>query len=449
MRSLHELAAELAAGAATPADLVEEALDAIDRVQPQLNAFTHVFPDEARSRAKELETVRSSGPLHGIPIAVKELYDLAGAPTTGCCAAYADRIAESDSAVVERLRGAGAIIVAKTNQHELAEGGTTQNSSFGPAWNPWGENRMTGGSSGGSAAAVAARIVPVAIGSDSLGSIRIPSSWCGTTGLKTTHGAISMRGAMPFLPSCDSAGPIARTTADCRAVYDVLAGYDPGDPWSRHAAPASPSDRPRVAVMRGWMTMCTADVRARVEEAAWALAGDGVAVSELEGPDPDVWAWLLPVWSEFADAYRDLWERTDVSDETTFLLNLGRGFSAVDAARMARMRLAYRREFENVFAGVDAVLAPATPFPAPVADQQMVDVEGGQLDVRAGCARFTAPVNAAGLPSLSFPVGTSEDGMPVGAQLIGPPWSERALCAIGERYQAITGWHEHAPPVVA
>ena len=449
MRTLTETAAGITAGTVTPADLVDEALDAIDRLQPQLNAFTHVFADTARARAKELETVRASGPLHGIPVAVKELYDLAGAPTTGCCAAYADRVAESDSAVVERLRGVGAIIVAKTNQHELAEGGTTQNSSFGPAWNPWGENRMTGGSSGGSAAAVAARIVPVAIGSDSLGSIRIPSSWCGTTGLKTTHGTISMRGAMPFLPSCDSAGPIARTAAECRVVYDVLVGYDPADPWSRRGEPPKATDRPSVALMRRWMTLCTPDVRARIEEAAGALESDGVIVEELEGPDPDVWAWLLPVWAEFADSYRDLWERTDVSEETTFLLNLGRGFSAVDAAQSASMRLAFRREFENVFAGVDAVLAPATPFPAPVAGQEMVDVEGGQLDVRAGCARFTSPVNAAGLPALAFPVGMSEDGMPVGAQLIGPPWSERTLFAIGERYQAITGWHDHAPPVVA
>jgi len=443
------IAAELAAGTVTPSELVDEALDAIERLQPALNTFTHVFADEARARAKELESVRASGPLHGIPIAVKELYDVAGAPTTGCCAAYADRIAESDGAVVERLRGAGAIVVAKTNQHELAEGGTTQNSSFGPAWNPWGENRMTGGSSGGSAAAVAARIVPVAIGSDSLGSIRIPSSWCGTTGLKTTHGSISMRGAMPFLPSCDSAGPIATTAAECRAVFDVLVGYDPDDPWSRHAGEIGPGARPSVALMRRWMTLCTADVRARVEEAAAALESDGVIVEELDGPDPDVWAWFLPVWSEFADSYRDLWERTDVSDETTFLLNLGRGFTGVDAAQSARMRLAYRREFENVFAGVDALLAPATPFPAPLADQAMVDVEGGQLDVRSGCARFTSPVNAAGLPSLAFPVGASDDGLPVGAQLIGPPSSERALCAIGERYQAITGWHEHTPPVVA
>jgi Asp-tRNA(Asn)/Glu-tRNA(Gln) amidotransferase A subunit family amidase len=258
-----------------------------------------------------------------------------------------------------------------------------------------------------------------------------------------------MRGAMPFLPTCDSAGPIARSATDCLAVFDALDGYDPADPHARRGGDARLPDRPRIAIMRRWMTLCTADVRARVEEAARVLEADGVAVEEIDGPDPDVWAWFLPVWSEFADAFRDLWERTDVSEETTFLLNLGRGFSGVEAAACARMRLAYRREFENVFAGVDAAIVPATPFPAPLADQEMVDVEGGQLDVRAGCARFTAPVNAAGFPALAFPVGSSEDGMPIGGQLIGPPWSERALCALGSRYQQLTGWHERVPPVSA
>jgi aspartyl-tRNA(Asn)/glutamyl-tRNA(Gln) amidotransferase subunit A len=443
VRTLAEQAAAVASGDVSPRELVEASLAAIERTQPALNAFTHVLADAAIARAKELEGVSPVGPLHGVPMAIKELYDVEGTPTTGCCEAYRDRIAASDSAVVSALRASGAIVVGKTNQHELAEGGTTQNSSFGAGWNPWDARRMTGGSSGGSAAAVGAGVVSVAMGSDSLGSIRIPSSWCGATGLKTTHGAVSLRGAMPFLPSCDSAGPIATDARDCVTMWRVLAGFDAGDPFSVHPG-APPRASGRIALMRRWLQMCAREVRVAVEDAARLFESLGVGVEEIEGPDPDVWSWFLPVWGEFADAYRDLWDG-GASQEATFLFDLGRGFGAVDAAEMWRRRRAYGREFEAALDGFDALLAPATAFPAPLGDQQTVDVEGGQLDVRAGCARFTAAVNAVGFPSLSFPSGFSPDGLPLGAQLIGAPWSEETLCDLGARFQGATEYHTRAP----
>src|SRR5438093_4673794 len=266
--TLVEQARAVAGGSASPVDLIEDALAAIDRVQPELNAFTHVFAADARRRAKELAVAPPVGSLHGVPIAIKELYDVAGVPTTGCCAAYMDRVAVRDSDVVSRLRAAGAIVVAKTNQHELACGGTGLISSFGPAFNPWGEGRMAGGSSSGSGAAVAAGVVAMAMGSDSLGSIRHPSSFCGTTGLKPTYGAVSLRGAMPFLPSTDTAGPIAVSAEDCRLVHRVIAD-----------APPSPGpDRVeglRIGVPQTFLTLIHPDVRRAVEDAVRAFADLG------------------------------------------------------------------------------------------------------------------------------------------------------------------------------
>jgi Asp-tRNA(Asn)/Glu-tRNA(Gln) amidotransferase A subunit family amidase len=428
MRTLTEQLSAIRRGDVSSAELVRAAMEAIDATQPRLNAFTAVIRDAP---------VVTEGPLRGVPIPVKELFDVAGVPTTGCCAAYMDRAATADSFVVERLRLAGATIIGKTNQHELADGGTNQTSSFGPAWNPWGSGRITGGSSGGSAAAVAGGVVACAIGSDSLGSIRIPSSWCGTTGLKTTFGAVSMRGAMPMIPSCDSAGPIATTAEDCALLYDVL---------TDRRSDASFGDAPRIVVFSRWMQRCATETRVAVEEAAKTFAASGAIVEQIDGIDPDaVWPLVPPLWSEFARAYPDLWEDERVSPESAFMLRYGRSVTDEAIAESQRGRAALRSEFDEVFARFNAVLAPSTPYPAPLADQEVVEVEGGTLDVRAGCARLTVAANATGLPALAFPVGFNGEGLPLGAQLIGPAHSERALCGLGSRYQRDTDWHTQTP----
>lgn len=441
MRTLTEQAAAVARRQVSPVELVESALSAIQRVQPVLNAFTVVLAEDALARAKELEGREPAGALHGVPVAVKDLYDVAGVPTTGCCAPFADRLARADSAVVEALRAAGAIIVGKTNQHELACGATTQVSSFGPCRNPWDHDRIPGGSSGGSGAAVAAGVVSMAMGSDTGGSIRIPSSFCGVTGLKPTHGAVSLRGVMPMCPSFDTAGPLAATAEDCRRVWQVVQGFDPDDPWSQDGRPVDAPDALRslrIAIPRSFTNDVDPEVVAAVEKAARVFEDElEIRIDEIEGPGLDEsWlAWVEIGVPEVADCYRELWDDERISPGLKAFIGLGRAAQGVDTARGIARQRRIRRDFQWALTAADALLAPCTPVPAPRAD----DLDDARL------ARLTMPVNVAGLPALALPVGFSPGGLPLGAQLIGRPWSEEVLLQLGIAYQRTTDWHTHTP----
>ncbi len=450
MRSLTEQARAVAAGDVSPVELVADSLAAVERAQAAFNAFTVVLGDQALARAKELEGSTPVGELHGVPVAVKDLYDMANVPTSGCCAAYADRVASSDSVVVSKLESAGAIIVAKTNQHELACGATTQVSSYGPVFNPWDIARIPGGSSGGSGAAVGAGVVTMAMGSDTGGSIRIPASLCGVTGLKPTHGAVSLRGAMPMSPTFDTGGPLAVSAADCALVFSVVSGPDPNYLWSaagEQAEPSGPSGI-RVGVLTSFMSKLHPETKAGLEGAAKSLEELGATLVDVDGLDPAEsrvqYAPLL--FAEVADCYRDLWDDARVSPDIAFYLQMGRGITGPDYARRNADRLELRKEFLRALDSVDVLLAPSTPYPAPRIDDVAVPVESGTLDVHAGGpATLTIPINASGLPSLAFPVGFSSDELPLGAQLIGPPWSELRLCSVVDAYQRTTGWHFRRP----
>ena len=439
--TLNEQAAAIASGDLSPVDLVDAALSAVDRVQPVLNAFTAVLDEDARERATAMAGADPLGPLHGVPVAVKDLYDVAGLPTTGSCETYRERLATTDSAVVQALREAGAIIVAKTNQHELACGTTTQISCFGPALNPWDTSRIPGGSSGGSGAAVAAGVVSMAMGSDTGGSIRIPSSYCGVTGLKPTHGSVSLRGAMPMTPSLDTGGPLAVSASDCILVHRVLCGLDPDDPYSRGDRPLDAPDGVaglRVAVLNGWVDAATSETAEAVRTAARKLEELGCVMDEVDGPDIDgARDALIPLlFAEVAHHYRDLWKDDRVSPEIHFLIELGRQAPGADYVRGREHGLRLRRDFEWALTSADALLAPCTPHAAPSTKN---------ADLGANATRFTLPVNAAGLPSLAFPVGMSSDGLPLGAQLIGRDFSEEVICALGAAFQSATDHHLKRP----
>jgi len=446
--TLISTAAAVAARSVSPVELVAAALAGADKLQESCNAFTQVMAEEARERAAELAELNPIGPLHGVPIAIKDLYDVTGYQTTGCCAAYLERPpAAQDSAVAARLRAAGAIFIAKTNQHELACGATSQVSCFGPVRNPHDPARIPGGSSGGSAAAVAARVVTMAMGSDTGGSIREPAAMCGVTGLKPTHGSVSLRGAMPMIPAFDSGGPLAVSADDCLMVHRLLAGYDSADPYSR--ADPAPDDRPpdlrglRVGIPRRMYTRCHHEVHQAVDAAAAVLSGMGMTLVDVEGPDPDEGAatWNTR-WADVADCYRDLWEDDRPSDYIKRLLEIGRGISGPDHARGLAMHRVVRRDFQRAFEAADVLLAPTSPYPAPRPDDEQVEVEGGTLDVLyGGAVRMTMLVNLAGLPALSVSVGYSSEGLPMGAQLIGPEFSESLICAVGSAYQRETDWH--------
>jgi aspartyl-tRNA(Asn)/glutamyl-tRNA(Gln) amidotransferase subunit A len=414
-------------------DRVDAALAAIERVQPRVNAFTAVRSDAARREADALDHRdhdQPRGSLHGVPVVVKDLFDVAGLPTTGGCAAYRDRVARSDAAVVSSLRAAGAVVVAKANQHELGAGATGLVSCFGRVANPCDPERITGGSSSGSAAAVAAEVVPLAIGSDTGGSIRIPASFCGITGLRPTPGRVSLRGAQPMSPGYDTAGPMAATARGCTAALAALAE------WTT-VPPTDPVGGLRVGLPRPFYELVHPETRRAVEHAAAALESLGARVDWLDTPAIDGdFAGFRHVWADVAFHHRALWDDPDVSDEVAALIEAGRRLTGLEYAQSRAFAHRVRAQFHDALGTVDVLLTPTTPYPAPRAHQDDVAVTGGVLDVRRGApSRLTLPVNEAALPAVAFPVGHAADRLPLGAQLIGRPHADEHLLAVVAAYQ--------------
>jgi len=402
-----------------------------------------VLADAALARARELDGQESVGPLHGVPVVVKDLFDIVGVPTTGCCGAYEGRVATEDSDVVAALRAAGAVIVAKTNQHELGGGATGLVSSRGPVWNPWAEGRIAGGSSSGSAAAVAAGVVTLAMGSDTGGSIRIPSSFCGITGLKPTHGRVSLRGALPMSPGYDTAGPMAQTAAECGVAFRILTvgGLVPSRP-ARVVAGL------RIGLPAPFFQNLHPETRAATEDAAVALEKLGAVIEPLDGPGLDEgWNGFPHVWADLAHLHSAIVGDDRISPSLTSLINVGLRLTGTEYAASIASARATRQDFELAFRRADALLAPCTPYPAPRATDDEIPVQGGVLDVHRGApSRLTVPVNEAGLPSIAFPVGRSKDGLPLGAQLIGSPYDEESLLAVVEAFQGATSHHRNPRP---
>ena len=419
---------------------IEATLVAVADAQRRCNAFTVTRPDEALAEADALDRLPAGdrGQLHGVPVAVKDLFDVAGLPTTGGCAAYNDHVASTDAAVVKALVAAGAVVVAKTNQHELGAGATGLVSSFGPVANPIAVDRLAGGSSSGSAAAVAAGAVPLAVGSDTGGSIRIPASFCGVTGLRPTPGRISLAGAQAMSPGYDTAGPLARTARDCAAAFAVLAHPRPTPTFQTDIAGV------RVGLPEPYFELVHPDTRRAVEHAAATLEELGAVVDWTSGPglDPE-FDGFRHVWADLAHHHRHVWDNPAVSDAVAALLDLGRRAHGLDYAASRATADHICHQFAKAFDRVDVLLTPTTPYPAPRAADDHVEVVGGALDVHEGApSRLTLPVNEAGTPAVAFPVGTTTDGLPLGAQLIGPPYTDEQLLAFVTLYQDATASHE-------
>ena len=444
-----EMARAVREKVASPVELVEAALERAEAWQSVINAFSQINGDEAledaRARAKGLVRGDPVGPLHGVPVAVKDLFDVAGWETTGCCAAYRGRVAERDAEAVRRLRAAGAVIVGKTNQHELAAGATNAVSACGPTRNPWDPSRITGGSSGGSGAAVAARIVPVALGTDTGGSVRMPAALCGVVGLKPTWGRVSLSGVMPLAPSLDTAGPLAAAVEDMSTCFSVLAG----EPDRFLKETAGPVTGLTVATPGGFHTaLVHPEVLDALEGIGQVLAAAGVDVLAMVGDPPhgpDLWEEVA--WPEFADAHGHLLERPDlVRSPTRAYLEEGARRTADERDRAARARGEVTEFFLRTLALADALLAPVTPFVAPQLGADLVDVGGAELSVRAGAvSRLTRLVSLAGLPAVAVPAGFSSQGLPIGAQLIGRPGTEAILLRMAGAIQEATEHHRREP----
>ena len=446
-----EMAAALAAGDVTAVELCERTIARATAWQPVGNAFSQLWAEEAAARAAALDREGPSAelPLAGIPVAVKDLFDVAGHATTGCCAAYAGRVAGADAPTIRRVRDAGQVIVGKLNQHELAAGGTNLVSACGPTRNPWDPARMTGGSSGGSASVVASGIVPWSLGTDTGGSIRIPSSFCGIVGMKPTNGALPPEGVMPLAPSLDTPGPMAATVADTWTLFEVLAGREARHPvrdWLLRRP-----DRPfRVGIPEPYVAeVVHEEMAVAVVEAATVLVNAGVEVDPMDGHglDDARELWSAVCFPEFADAHATLQHpslRAKVAPSVAVWLERGAAATAADRERAGIRRMEFERWFRERLALVDALLVVTTPYPAPRMDQEFVELAPDlSVDVASvGPGYLTCAVNLAGLPAMSLPVSRTLDGMPVGVSLIGRHGEEETLARIAARWEAASG---HAP----
>jgi aspartyl-tRNA(Asn)/glutamyl-tRNA(Gln) amidotransferase subunit A len=447
------MAAALRAGQVSSVELVERALERARAWQPITNAFSQVWVEPAMAAAGEADRIRARGgedppPLLGVPIAVKDLFDVQGFETTGCCRVYAGTVAERDAPAIARVRAAGAVIVGKTNQHELALGGSNLFSACGRTGNPRDPERMTGGSSGGSAAAVATAVVPGALGSDTGGSIRIPASMCGTFGLKVTTGRIPIDGMLPLAPSLDTPGPIAATGADLRALYLVLAGIR----WSPGRIPDD-GGRIRLGLLGGYYAQdIHPDARAAVEAVATAFEGTGATVEPVDGTgiEDARRVWRHVTYPEFVEAHpalRGHWDQVQDPSIVAAADQASRS-TAPQRAEAAERRAEIARWFRERLTGFDALLVPTTGYAAPPAGARMLPAwPGGEIDLeRIGPGWFTCPVNLAGLPAVSIPAGWSSEGLPIGVSLIGHHGAEEPLLDLATLWEAATAYR---PPTVA
>lgn len=451
--TLAELAVRLRRREVSAAELVEQALEQIARLDPHLNAFQCVLADEARAAAREADAAlargEDHGPLHGIPVAVKDLLDLAGTPTTAGGRLLADRLAERDASVVNRLRQAGAIVLGKTRLTEFAYSPASDNPHYGPTRNPWDRTRDAGGSSSGSGAAVAAGMVVAALGSDTGGSIRIPATFCGIVGLKPTFGRVSLTGAVPLSWSLDHLGPMTRSVVDAALVLAAIAGPDPADPRTSRTSswgmPAFSADVRglRVGVVRGdggTEPLGEPEVMTACERAAAALADAGGLIEDVTVPELSALRVINSVLIGLeAQVVHLPWLRTQREAYGAFLrarLLATLAYPPGSYLLAQRWRAQLRQQMAERMRVLDLLLLPTVPHPAP------------PLGVIVRNTWHTSPFNALGWPALSLPGGLAETGLPVGVQLVGRPWEEATVLRAGAVVEA-AGIGPGDPPLVA
>jgi len=439
--TLERAAAEWRAGHIRSVDLVDQSLAAIDRDQPRTNAFIRVDADRARADAIRADAERARGidrgPLHGLPISLKDLIDVAGEVTTAGSRVLLDRVAASDAVVTTRLRSGGAIVLGKTNLHEFALGTTSEDSAFGAVHNPRDPARSAGGSSGGSAAAVACGMGLASVGTDTGGSIRIPAAACGVVGLKPSVSDVPLDGVIPLSSSLDHVGPLASTVADAAIFWSVLAArYVPDLSW--------PQERPlSLARLRGYFDDPVApDVRAAFTAALGALTNAGVSIRDAE----------LPSAAGIAEAYVNIVLSEGAAWHRPYLDSRGRDYVPIVRARFESGRLipavkyleglafcrTLRRDVSAMLADVDALVLPTLPITAPLLGSDEITIDparGGRSPVRSVMLKHTQPFNMSGHPAISLPIRA--DGLPVGLQLVGRFDDTAGLLAIAAECERI------------
>jgi aspartyl-tRNA(Asn)/glutamyl-tRNA(Gln) amidotransferase subunit A len=441
--------------AVSPVELTQSCLRRIEQLNPMLNAFITVTGEAALAQARELEAEQQKGkwrgPLHGVPLALKDNIDTAGVRTTGASAVFADRVPAEDAVVAAKLKAAGAIVLGKLNLHEFAAGGTTVTTYYGPVRNPWNRDRITGGSSGGSAAAVAATLCYGALGTDTGGSIRQPAAYCGIAGLKPTYGRVSNRGVIPLSWTLDHVGPMCHTVADAAVMLQVLAGYDARDTSSADqpvpdylAALESTVSSLRIGVPRAMFYDKLDPAIAAALEAALKVVGKmtaGMRDVTLPGlaqvpplVEPEMYVYHAPYFDRTPELY-----------QSPVRKRIERGKSVPVSVYIQTRREVdqARRDVAAVFSTVDLLVTPTTRImPYTIEEARKRDL--GQIPPEPELSN-TRPFNIFGLPTISVPCGFSQDGMPIGLQISGPAWGEGKVLALAQAFERATEWHQRRP----
>jgi aspartyl-tRNA(Asn)/glutamyl-tRNA(Gln) amidotransferase subunit A len=455
--SIAALAPQIERRAVSPTELTQATLERIERLNPKLNAFLTVTAEQALEQARgaeaEIAAGNYRGPLHGIPISLKDLYLTKGIRTTGGSKILGQWVPDIDSAVGERLRDAGAILVGKNHMHEFAFGTTNLNPHYGPALNPWNQEHVTGGSSGGTAVAVATGMSQMSMGSDTGGSIRMPAAFCGVSGIKATYGRVSKYGALPLAWSMDHTGPLARSAEDLAIVLNIIAGHDPRDPTT--------ADR-RVGDYRATLNDAIAGLRIGVIEEymnetvdSECAAGARAAATELERLGARVQTVSFHEVTSFIGAattilhaegaaYHAKWlvERPqDYSPAVLERLRVGSVLPAIDYVNAQRARRILVDRALEMMKDFDALICTTMPVLPPTLE------EGNRPEIHGNLARHTRLFNLLGLPTASYPCGFSASGLPIGLQVAGRPWEEATVLRIGHAYQQVTDWHTRWPAV--
>ncbi|MGA7136131.1 MAG: amidase [Terriglobales bacterium] len=456
--TIGELSHKIRDRSISPVELTHDCLDRIERLNPTLNAFITVTAESALERARlaEREIYRGHylGPLHGIPIGLKDIIDVAGVPTTAASALFStpqkDRVPTEDAQVVRRLRSGGAIFLGKQNLREFAYGGSSMISFFGEVHNPWDPTRIAGGSSGGSAASVAAGLGFAAVGTDTAGSIRLPAAYCGIVGLKPTYGRLSTRGVVPLSSSYDHVGPLTTTVYDAALMAQVISDYDSPNPSPDKPVPSLISafdempENLRVGVPR---TFFFDDLH---PEIANAIEKAIDIFRQLHAEIRDI---KLEVSTDrklaSAEAYAYHKEFVERSPElyqpaTLARIQSGAHISAPEALQASRDLQASRHAIQEIFHEVDVLLTPTVPIPPPL----IADLREHPENLRPQellMLRNTRPFNVWGIPTISIPCGFTKDGMPIGLQLAAAPWRGIVLLQAAQAYEQATEWHKERP----
>jgi aspartyl-tRNA(Asn)/glutamyl-tRNA(Gln) amidotransferase subunit A len=460
--TISELGLRLRRREISAVEVTRDCLSRIEKVNPGLNAFITVMGESALADARKagVEILRGEwrGALHGVPVALKDLIDTAGVRTTAASALYKDRVPSGDAEVVRRLREAGAIIVGKNNLHEFAYGGSSLVSFFGDVHNPWDTGHIAGGSSGGSAAAVAAGLCYAAIGTDTAGSIREPAALCGCVGIKPTYGRVPARGVIPLSWSLDHVGPLASTVGDAAVVLQAIAGYDALDVGSAEVAVSDYvsglSDEikkvrigvPRIVASGAYFFDDLDDeVRAAVDR---ALVVIGTLVADVRDVRIDVSSDRTVQAAESYAYHVDNVAKTPelYQPETLRRIRSGEKISAGEYIQRRREMDMERRRAHDFFAEVDLLVTPTMPIPAPAIADLRRDPEALR-PAELKLLRNTRPFNVWGLPAVSVPCGFTASGLPIGLQIAGPQWREDLVLRLAEAYEAATEWHKRRPAV--